>query len=293
MAEFKQFKEITLTHSSTGRKMKQPITFKVPVVSAPRDIACQEYIIDSLSKKMPSLLPFAFENETVLRMATHLIRHTSKSSATLYQYLFGVHRFSEWIGQSPDQIFKSCQTPEGYTNPAKLDDLKRSIDDFMGDLQALSLAPGTISNHIKGMRALFRASGTRLDLPFPMSRKVKYSDRAPSPEQLQRLIDMAPLREKVILCILALTGMREGTLVQLQYRHIMQDLEAGISPIHLHIEAEITKGKYADYDTFLGGEGPEFLKAYLETRRRGTRRTPPEILTPESPLIRDGHFDDP
>ena len=120
---------------------------------------------------------------------------------------------------------------------------------------------------------------------------VKYSDRAPTPEELTRIMDLADLREKVIVSMLALGGFRLGTLSKLRYRHVRQDLEAGVVPIHVHVEAEITKGKYHDYDTFLGAEAVEYLKIYLETRKKGTRRDkwgiPPEELNDESPLVRD------
>jgi hypothetical protein len=69
----------------------------------------------------------------------------------------------------------------------------------------------------------------------------------------------------------------------------IRKLERGIVPIHVHVEAEITKGKYHDYDTFLNGEVAEYLKLYLQLRRLGSPdgRTPPEDITDTSPLIRD------
>ena len=59
--------------------------------------------------------------------------------------------------------------------------------------------------------------------------------------------------------------------------------------IHVHVEADITKGKYHDYDTFLGAEAATYLKLYIEQRQHGSAdgRNPPEDLTDESPLIRD------
>ncbi|MFH0896468.1 MAG: hypothetical protein V1850_00260 [Candidatus Bathyarchaeota archaeon] len=71
------------------------------------------------------------------------------------------------------------------------------------------------------------------------------------------------------------------------YRHIQKDLEAGIVPIQIHVEAKITKGEYGEYDTFLGSEAVEYLKAYLEFRRNGTDYIPPENIEDTSPLIRD------
>jgi Phage integrase family len=63
-----------------------------------------------------------------------------------------------------------------------------------------------------------------------------------------------------------------------------------MAPLHIHIEAEITKGKYHDYDTFLSQEAAEYLKTYLNSRRKGspTGRKRPEIIHDDSPLIRDG-----
>lgn len=89
--------------------------------------------------------------------------------------------------------------------------------------------------------------------------------------------------------MLALGGFREGTLVRLQYRHVREDLEKGIVPIHVHVESGITKGKYNDYDTFLGAEAATYLALYLEKRRQGSPdgKIPPEEIQNHSALIRD------
>lgn len=87
--------------------------------------------------------------------------------------------------------------------------------------------------------------------------------------------------------------MRIGTLVKLEYRHIMKDFEKGITPIHLHIEADIVKGKYANYDTFLSQEAEKYIRAYLEIQEKGTRKIPPETIKPDSSLIRNARSKEP
>lgn len=161
------------------------------------------------------------------------------------------------------------------------------IDAFIGDLEAENLAPGTISNHVKGVKTLFRTNGIEISFPHRLPRRVVCQDRSPTPEELTKLIEVADIREKVIISFLALGGFRVGTLVKLQYRHIKKNLEAGIVPIHVHVEAKITKGEYGEYDTFLGLEEVEYLKAYLEFRKNGTDYIPPENIIDSSPLIRD------
>jgi integrase len=54
----------------------------------------------------------------------------------------------------------------------------------------------------------------------------------------------------------------------------------------MHIEATVTKGKRRSYDTFLNEEATEFLKTYIDSRKKGTKKIPPEQIHDESPLIR-------
>ena len=103
------------------------------------------------------------------------------------------------------------------------------------------------------------------------------------------MLDKSATREAFIIAAIATGGFREGTFSKLKYRHIKEDLEANRIPIHIHVEAEITKGKYHDYDTFINAEACQLLKMYIADRRRGSRYTPPEEITDESPLIRSDH----
>ena len=280
---------LTITHSPLGKKLKQPLMLSLPDIQNAADEKLQRYVIDSLSWKMPSLVPFTFDNNSTLELAKHLLRHRTGSTGTLYQYIYGVHRFSQWINAQPDQLIRTCQDAEGDPDPKALAKYSRLLDDFVGNLQAEGLAPGTISNHVKGVKALFRVNRLKLELPYSLSKRTIYSDRAPTAEELQQLIDIADIRLKVIISLLALAGFRIGTLVKLQYHHVKRDLEKLVTPIHVHVEAEITKGKYHDYDTFIGQEAAEYLRAYLEIRRNGskTSKIPPENIHDETPIIRN------
>ena len=283
-------KTVTITESSRGHKLNKPLTLSLPEPQNPADQKLQQYVIDALLTKMPMLVGFTFDNFSTLELAKHLLRHRTGSTATLYQYIYGVHRFSKWLNTQPDQLIKACQDQDGDPKPKALAQTSRMLDDFIANLQAENLAPGSVSNHVKGVKALFRCNGLKLELPYSLSKRSVYEDRAPAPEELQRLLDIADLRERVMITLLALGGFRLGTLSKLQYRHVKRDLERGIIPIHVHVEAEITKGKYHDYDTFLNYEAAEYLKAYLNSRKKGspTGRKQPEIIHDDSPLIRDG-----
>jgi integrase len=167
----------------------------------------------------------------------------------------------------------------------------RALDDYIDDLQSEEYSPGHISNCVKAVKTLFRINGLNLCLPYKLHKYVVTKDRAPTPEELSRLVDIADIRGKLIVATLAQAGFRIGTLCKLRYRHIKEDLERNIIPIHIHVEAKITKGKYHDYDTFLGKEAVDYLRAYLDARKAGglPNKIPAENLQDESPLIRNEH----
>ena len=286
-----QLETFEITHSPRGRRLHAPIVLTLPKPETPREQNLINYVIDALSWKMPALVKLTLMNQSCRMLAQYLQRHNTGSTATLYQYMYGVHRFCSWIQKTPDQLISECKTSDDLPEPRNLSLQVKALDDFVGDLQAGGLAQGTISNHVKGVKALFRVNGLKLELPYRLSKRVIYNDRSPRPEELQSLIDLADLRDKVIVALLALGGFREGTLVRLCYQHVADDLERGVVPLHVHVEAEITKGKYADYDVFLGAEAVEYLRLYLAQRRAGSPelRTPPEKITMESPLIRNTH----
>jgi integrase len=276
---------VTITHSPLGKKLKAPIKLSLQEPKSAAEEKLQQYIINSLSWKMPALIAFTFNNASTIELAKHLLRHRTGSAGTLYQYIYGVYRFSKWLNTEPDQLIQSSQ--DGDPNPKALAKYSRLLDDFVGELQAEDLAPGSVSNHIKGVKALFRCNHLKIELVYTLSKRTIYRDRAPNPQELATLIDISDLRLKVIISMLSLGGFRTGTLVKLRYRHVKADLEKGVTPIHIHVESEITKGKYHDYDTFLSQEATEYLKTYIAARRKGTEKIPPENINDETPLIRN------
>jgi hypothetical protein len=86
--------------------------------------------------------------------------------------------------------------------------------------------------------------------------------------------------------MLATGGFRTGTLVKLQYKHLKTDLERNVIPIHVSVPAEISKGRYNSYYTYVNWEAAKYLTAYFNARRRGTGSRPPENIHDESPIIR-------
>jgi site-specific recombinase XerD len=278
-----------LERSLKGYKLKTPTSVPLARLLDVGQRGLVEYIIFSLASERPRLVPFVLENQSLIELARYFLRYRTGSAKTLYVNVDAIARYAQRLGISPDALVSDVKTNAGLVDMAKIPKHVRALEDFVGELQDRGLAPSRTANYVKAVRSLYRVNGVDVKLPYSLSRRSVRKDRAPKPEELQRLLDVGDLREKVMVSMLALGGFREGTLVRLRYSHVKEDLEKGIIPAHVHVEAEITKGKYHDYDTFLGAEAVEALKLYLNARRKGLldRRIPREEMADDSPLLRD------
>jgi site-specific recombinase XerD len=279
---------LVLERSIRGFKLKTPVKIPLKDICKVSSTGLAKYVIASLSKARPKLAPFVFENKSLLKLANYLLRYRTGSLGTLYLYVDCIWHYTQRTGLSPDQLILDVKDEYELPKPHRIPYHIKALEDYTSELQDRGLAPSRISNYIKAIRALYRVNRIDIKLPQTLSRRPVTRDRAPKPEELSRLIDLADLRERVLVSMLALGGFRQGTLVKLKYKHVEEDLEKGITPLHIHVDAAITKGKYHDYDTFIGKEAVTYLSEYLETRRLGSPdgKIPPETITSDSPLIR-------
>jgi len=266
---------VTLMESKRGYKLKQPVTLNLDKVLAAKERGLVQYVLSAFLSDRPTMIPYIFDNQSLLKVARHLLRHCSGSSGTFTTYTVQVRKYAEWLGYSPDLIIADTKPVGNIPDPQRVQNHTGYINDYLAWLQDEGIKPGPVNNYIKSVKTFYRVNGVRIDLIEPLSRRVTYKDRAPKPEELEKLLDIGTLRDKVIVSCLALGAFREETLSKLQYRHVKEDIENNTNPIHVHIEADITKGKYHDYDTFLGAEAAQYLRIYLDQRRKGTERTPP------------------
>ena len=259
---------LVLQYSPKGYRLKSHVAIPLEKVLVVGQRGLIEYIVHSLIRERPALIPFAFENETLIVLARYFLRYRSGSLQSFYAYTDTISRYAHWVGYRPDEIIADVKSENGLPDLVRVQKHVRLLEDYVAILQDRKLSPGRVHSCAKHVKALYKTNGILLNLPYSLPRTVTCKDRSPKPEELQRLLDSANLREKVAVTMMTLGGFREETLTKLRYSHVRVDLEAGRIPLHVHVEVAITKGKYADYDTFLGQEAVEFLRLYLGARRR-------------------------
>ncbi|MEM4704212.1 MAG: hypothetical protein QXJ02_04005 [Candidatus Bathyarchaeia archaeon] len=279
--------KLILEYSLRSWKLQHPVILSLEKVLAAKEKGLISYIFSAFLSERPNLIPFVFDNPSVIKMARHFLRHCSGSLNSCYSYTDTIEKYSKWLGYSPELIIADTKPVGNIPDPQRVQNHCGYIDEYIAHHQDEGLSPGRVHTYAKHIKTFYRVNGIKIELAEPLSRRVIYKDRAPQPEEIAKLLNIADLREKTIISMLALGAFREETLSKLQYRHVQEDLEANRIPIHVHVEAEITKGKYHDYDTFIGAEATQFLKLSIERRKKGVGRIPPETLTPEAPLIRD------
>jgi len=104
------------------------------------------------------------------------------------------------------------------------------------------------------------------------SRKVV--DRAYTHEEIKKILDISDLRTKIIVLLMASSGIRIGGLPSLRLRNVEK-----IDKVY---KVTVYEGSNSQYYTFCTPECASFIDAYLEFRTRNG-----EKLNPNSYLIRD------
>jgi site-specific recombinase XerD len=284
-----QSEQAIIYKSLTGWKLKKPVIIKLKNLLDAKEKGLVDYIIRSCLNDRPGVIPFIFENKSMLKLARHFLRHCSGSHRSCLTYSVNVRKYAIWIGHSPDSIIQDAKPQGAIPDPIRVQNHSGFLNDYLAELQDDFLKPASVNNCIKAVKTFYHVNGIEVKLLERLPRKVAYKDRAPKPEEITRMLDKSAIRDAFIIAALATGGFREGTFCKLKYRHVKEDLEANRVPIHIHVEAGITKGKYHDYDTFINAEASYLLKMYIADRKRGRRYTPPEEITADSPLVRSNH----
>lgn len=279
---------LIIERSVKQSRLKTPITIPINQVLSLGQRGLAQYIVQGLTISQPALIPLILSNKSMIELARHFLRKYSGSVSSLRTYAGVVAQYARTWQTTPDEIIADARKSR-----RRILEHQKALETVIAELQDAGRTPGRLHNFAKQVRTWYIVNGIELKASTVPRRKVTFKDRSYTQEELALLLDAGDLREKVIVSMLALGGFREETLSLLKCKHIREDLEKGVEPVHVHIERSITKGQYESYDSFFRAEAVYHLKQYLEARRTGhlDPRIRPETITDESPLIRDQLWD--
>ncbi len=160
--------KLRLFRSATGHKLRHPIEAWIPFNLNKGQQALYRKVWESLSCFMPRLIPLAFENESLMQLAKFFSRNNSGSEHTINQYIYLLSKYCDWIGTTPDNLIENCLKDDKVNMEAVFSE-NEHLDDYVGDLQARGLAPKTVRDHVKAIKAFFMVHRITISLPYHLS----------------------------------------------------------------------------------------------------------------------------
>lgn len=222
---------------------------------------------------------FAREFSSVQRWLDGLGK-LSGSVLTRKRSLNALINFCKWRGKSPDELIaerlRDLKSDDVQTR-ARHEDL---VNKYFQTFKSRGMGCGVFDY----LKSFYKHNYAPLLCQSPKRVRVT-TEKIPTAAEIAKMVEVADLRDSVVIAFLAQSGVREGTLCKLTYGHVKEDLEAGEKIVHFYVKAEEAKGGIG-YPAFTGPEAATLLKAYLTMRRQGTAYMKPEVLADSSPLFR-------
>ena len=188
-----------------------------------------------------------------------------ESTRTLYRD--ALITFSTHVHQSPQEILKHNEEElENLLQEWKVAMLDRGLAGATVKVRVVAVVQ-FLKFHRKRMRSMVRDIKTTRT----------YLDYIPTRADVQALLDAAKLHHKIIVALMAFSGLRPVDVSQLQYMHLKRDLERGEDVVTITKKHQKTDEWYF---TFLAPQGVRYIRTWLDARREKG-----ETITPESYIV--------
>ena len=164
--------------------------------------------------------------------------------------------------------------------------------DYILYLKKKDLSTSFIGLNFSALKHFYFMNNVRINKErigrFLGEQKKKNVDRGYLDTEIKSLLDISDLRFKVVISVLASTGIRIGALPSLRLSHLSKiSIQGQGQRVYKFIIYQNTKDEYF---TFCSPECASYIDSYLEYRTRSGEKTTDnkdKKLSPQSPLIRE------
>jgi integrase len=191
---------------------------------------------------------------------------------TKENYILRIRAYLRRMGESPDQFIQTVsRDPKAFE-----EDFVRFIAEVSGSSATSTTAFWRDS--LRRFLEINRVKGVDWDYVNQFIPKVRKSglDRAPTLEEIRKVVSIADLRTKCLVLFLSSSGARIGSVEYLRWRDVQEVEFEGMKLA----KVTIYKGEPEEYDTFVSPESYEYLLKYKEVREKVG-----EVITPSSPVF--------
>ncbi|MCS7115722.1 MAG: site-specific integrase [Candidatus Bathyarchaeota archaeon] len=194
----------------------------------------------------------------------------ASSQTTRDSYISCMRHFLKITKVNPDKLIEDWRRVkhDPHKRQGFIDKVsKMTMDYFTYILERKNLAELSKKNRISVVKSFFNFYKIPLEVDDPVMKPcVTYHNRMITKEEIKKILEVSSPREKAFFIMMVETGLRPDTLVKLQYKHIKEEYEKGIVPMKIDLPKKLLKDRVGDRFTFLGHDGYQILKTYLDTR---------------------------
>lgn len=253
-----------------------------------RKLECWVPLIVTKRKKEYYIMKYESVKTWFEGISANSFRGTNRTSAKFLAYLVN---FCSFISEDPDSIVKRRIEDTQSVEIAVRMRYERLVQKF--SINGYKNREKFVATRecVVALKSFFRYNGVPLNVKSP--RKIVIKPREiMTMDEIRKMFNFADVREKALLEV-QVHGFRPETLLQLRYKPIRQAIESKEYPAVMPLSAMELKGAYAPFYSLLGQEACEAIEEYMELRRRGTYKIPPEQVNDSSYLFRKKASDEP
>ena len=187
----------------------------------------------------------------------------SKSACTEYNYRAALKRFCGFIESSPEQIVADYQTSNDKEFRRRYAEYLRAL---IGHMTKNGFTSATISVAVSAARSFFKYNDLPLGFVPIGKNRVIFHNRDIKKEEIAEILRKSKPRDRAFFCMMAQTGLRPSTIANLRLKHVEPEFSKGFNPCKIDVPAELSKGGFGSYLTFMSDETIKHLKDYLGIR---------------------------
>jgi len=208
-----------------------------------------------------------------------IFREAVRAEETWLQYERRFWRFLDWVGETPDSFLERSRADKNWATV-------KVIDYIVLQKQRVKkgeISESSVANFKKPVKLFLEMNDVslnwkKINKTLPSTRRYAL-DRAPTIEEIRRLLRYPDMRVGAILLVMASCGIRVGAWDYLKIRNLY--------PIQR--DGQIVAGKLVVYEnepdeymTFITPEAYKVIQDYIQFRKLYG-----ETVGPGSPLLRD------
>ena len=132
--------KVVIERSLNDWKLREPLVIELKKILEIKEKGLVDYIIRSCLNERPSIILYIFDNQSLVKVSRHFLRHYSGSYKSCMLYSVNVKKYASWLGYSPDLIIQDLKPVGAIPDPLKVQNHCGFLNDYLAELQDSGLS---------------------------------------------------------------------------------------------------------------------------------------------------------